>query len=233
MDPDYAKYLLEKTRQDYNLIAEDYARTRAYIPEDIRKLGEYVLAGERVLDLGCANGRLSEVLKIKKVNYFGVDISSRLIKIAKKNYPEVKFQIADALSLPFSADFFDKIYSMSVLHNIPSRNFQLQYLKETKRVLKPGGILILRVWDFWKRKAAVKLISKYTFLKLIRKSKLDFKDVFVPWKDSNGKILIRRYLQCFTKKELEDLAREAGFKIKKSWCSGKDPRINIYLIAEK
>lgn len=233
MDPDYAKYLLEKTRQDYNLIAEDYARTRAYIPEDIRKLGEYVLAGERVLDLGCANGRLSEVLKTKKVNYFGVDISSRLIKIAKKNYPEVKFQIADALSLPFSADFFDKIYSISVLHNIPSRNFQLQYLKETKRVLKSGGILILRVWDFWKRKAALRLISKYTFLKLIRKSKLDFKDVFVPWRDSSGKILIQRYFHCFTKKELEDLAREAGFKIKKSWRSGKDPRINIYLIAEK
>ena len=233
MDPDYAKYLLEKTRQNYNLIAENYARTRAYLPEDIRKLGEYALTGERILDSGCANGRLLEILKIKKVDYFGVDISDRLIKIAKKDYPEAKFQIADALSLPFSADFFDKIYSISILHNIPSRNFQLQYLKETKRVLKPGGILILRVWDFWRRKTAAKLIFKYTFLKLIKKSKLDFKDVFVPWKDSSGKILIQRYFHCFTKKELEDLVREAGFKIKKSWCGGKDPRTNIYLIAEK
>lgn len=233
MDSDYAKYLLEKTRQDYNLIAKDYARTRAYIPEDIRKLGEQALTGERVLDSGCANGRLLEVLKIKKVDYFGTDISDRLIEIAKKDYPEAKFQTADALSLPFSADFFDKIYSISVLHNIPSKNFQLQYLKETKRVLKPGGILILRVWNFWRRKTAVRSIFKYTFLKLIKKSKLDFKDVFVPWRDSSGKILIQRYFHCFTKKELEDLVRKAGFKIKKSWCSGKDPRTNIYLIAEK
>ena len=119
------------------------------------------------------------------------------------------------------------------MHNIPSPEFQLQYLKEARRVLKPGGLLILRVWDFWKRKAALRLISKYTFLKLIGRSKLDFKDVFVPWKDSEGKILIQRYFHCFTQGELENLVKKTGFIIKKIWRSGKDPRINIYLIAEK
>jgi len=233
MDIEYANYLLEKTTEDYNLIAEDYTRTRAYVPEDIRDLGKYAFAGERVLDSGCANGRLYEILKDKEINYFGIDISKKLIQIANQKYPKAKFQTADALNLPFSENFFDKIYSISILHNIPSRKFQLQYLKEASRVLKPGGLLILRVWDFWRRKAAFKLILKHTFLKLINRSKLDFKDVFVPWKSSGGKIIAERYFHCFTKMELENLVKKAGFKVKKNWRGGKDPGTNIYLIAKK
>jgi len=247
MERKYAEYLLKKTKENYNLIAENYTRTRAFIPEDIKALGEYTFSGERVLDSGCANGRLFGVLKYKKIDYYGVDISERLIEIAKSTYlhplqvfakqkfgrARAKFQLADALNLPFSDNFFDKAYSISILHNIPSKSFQLQYLKEAKRVLKPEGFLILRVWDFWKRKVAAKLILKYTFLKLIGRSKLDFFDIFVPWKNSEGKVLIERYFHCFTKKELENLVREAGFKIKESWRVGRDPRTNIYLIAEK
>ncbi len=233
MDLKYARYLLDKTRQDYNLIAENYARTRAFIPEDIKDLGKYAFPGERVLDSGCANGRLFRMLKDKKIDYYGVDISERLIEIAKSAYPEAKFRLADALNLTFPSDFFDKVYSLSVLHNIPSKSFQIQYLKETKRVLKPGGFLILRVWDFWKRKVTAKLILKYAFLKLIGISKIDLFDVFVPWRDSEGKVLIERYFHCFTKRKLENLVRETGFKIKESWRAGKDPRTNIYLIAEK
>jgi len=270
MERKYAEYLLKKTQEDYNLVAEDYTRTRAFIPEDIKDLARYTLSGERVLDSGCASGRLYGVLKDynppaplpsafggrapKKVDpvrgqrdlveaqrkqtsngvdYFGIDFSEKLIEIARKKYPEAKFQVADCLNLPFPANFFDKIYSISVLHNIPSREFRLRYFKEAKRVLKPGGLLILRVWDFWRRKAFPKLFFKYTFLKLIGKSKVDFFDVFVPWKDSKGKILIERYFHCFRKKELENLVKEVGFKIKKIWRAGKNPRTNIYLIAKK
>ncbi len=233
MKKEYAEYLLKKTAEDYNLIAENYARTRAYIPEDIKALGECTRKGEKVLDSGCANGRLFEALKGKKIDYFGIDFSEKLIAIAKKNYPEARFQVADALNLPFPPNSFDRVYSISVLHNIPSKNFQLQYLKETERVLKPKGLLILRVWDFWRRRATPKLLLKYTLFKLIGKSKLDFKDIFVPWKASSGKILVQRYFHCFTKKELENLIKKAGFKIKESHRSGEDPRTNIYLIAEK
>jgi ubiquinone/menaquinone biosynthesis C-methylase UbiE len=233
MDREYAQYLLKKTQEDYNLIAEDYARTRPFFLEDVISLGKYTLVGEKVLDSGCANGILLDVLKDKKIDYFGVDISGKLIEIAKKKYPEAKFQVTDALNLSLPDSSFDKVYSISVLHNIPSQDFQLQYLKEIARILKPKGLLIMRVWDFWKRRDGWKLFLKYTFLKMIGKSKLDFKDVFVPWKNSKGQILIQRYFHCFTKRELENLIKEVGLKIKESWRAGKDPRTNIYLIAEK
>ena len=68
---------------------------------------------------------------------------------------------------------------------------------------------------------------------MIGMSKLDFRDVFLPWRNSRGGIAAQRYFHCFTKTELENLTKEAGFKIKKIWREGKDPRTNIYIIAEK
>lgn len=233
MEQEYAKYLLEKTRQDYNLLAEDFSRTRAFIPEDIKKLGEYAMPGEKVLDSGCGNGRLFEVLKNIDVDYFGVDISGKLVAIAKKKYPKAKFMVGDSLNLPFPGNFFDKIYSISVLHHIPSQEFRLSYLKEARRVLRQEGILVLRVWDFWKRRKGLKLIFKYALLKLVREKKLDFRDVFLPWKSSEGKTLVERYFHCFTKGELENLAKKAGFKIKESWRAGREQSSNIYLVVEK
>ena len=233
MKKNYAQYLLEKTHQDYNLIAENYARTRTFVPKDVRALAEYALPGERILDSGCANGRLVNIWEEKEIDYFGVDISERLIKIAQLAHPEARFQSTNALNLPFSANFFDKVYSISILHNIPSKSFQLQYLKEAERVLKPGGFLILRVWDLWKRKAAVKLIFKYVFLKFVGKSQLDFFDVFIPWKDSRGEVLVQRYFHCFRKREIESLIKKAGLEIKKSWSAGRGSQANLYIIAQK
>lgn len=233
MDRKYAEYLLEKTKKDYNLIPDEYSRTRAFISEEVKALAEYALCGEKILDSGCANGRFFGILKDKKIDYYGIDISERLIEIAKRNYPGVNFQVANALSLPFPDNFFDKVYSISVLHHIPSQEFHLQYIKEANRVLKSKGLLILRVWDFWKRKEGWRLFLKYTILKLIGKAKMDFFDIFVPWKNSRGGIVIERYFHCFRKREIEGLIRKTGLKVKKSWRGGKDPRTNIYIVAEK
>ena len=99
--------------------------------------------------------------------------------------------------------------------------------------MRPDGLLILTVWDFWKRRAALKLILKFICLKLLGKTELDFFDVFVPWKNSRGEIIIERYFHCFRKKELENLIKIANFEIIESWRAGKDPKTNLYIIAKK
>lgn len=233
MDENFAKYLLEKVKRDYNLLAEDYDRKREYIPEDIKKLAEYAKEGDKVLDAGCGNGRLFKILKEKKVNYYGIDFSEKLIEISRKKFPEGKFEVGDCLNLPFPDNFFDKVFSISVLHHIPGEKFRIQYLKEAKRVLKKDGLLIMRVWDFWKRKEGIKIFLKHFFSKISGRSKLDFFDVFLPWKDSQGKILAERYFHCFRKRELENLVRKLNFEIIKCWRGGEDPRTNIYLIGKR
>lgn len=231
MNERYAKYLLERTQKDYNLIAEDYSRTRGKVWEELKFLKEYVISREKILDLGCGNGRLYELFEEMSVDYYGVDISEKLIEIAKSRHPKDKFQVADALSLPFPDNFFDKIFSIAVLHHIPSEKLKIQFLKEAKRVLKPNGLLILTIWNLWKV-SCLRLHLKHTILKLMGWSKLDFKDIFYPWRNSQGKIIIQRYIHCFTKRELKKVVKKAGFKIKEIGFSGNEKR-NIYLIAEK
>ncbi len=233
MKKDYAEFLLEKTKEDYNLISEEFARTRAFPSEDIKALADYSRPGEKILDFGCGSGRLFAALKDKAIEYFGADVSPKQIEIAKRNYPEADFRITSGLVLDFPENFFDKVYAIAVLHHLPSLELRLQLLKELKRVLKPAGQLFLRVWDIWPDRKKRKLFWQFAFLKLIGKNKLDFGDIFMSWKDSQGKILAERYYHCFTKRELKRLAKQAGFKIVKNWQAGEKEKANLYLIAEK
>ncbi len=230
MDGEYAKFLLTKTKEDYNLIAKDFSRTRSYPWQEIRFLFDnYLVANEKILDLGCGNGRYFPFFKEKKVDYFGVDGSSELIRIAKNKYQQGRFSVGDALDLSFPNNFFNKVYSIAVLHQIPSDELRSRLLKEIKRTLKSKGLLILTVWKFHRRKELL-LLLKYTILKAIRKSKLDWRDIFVSW----GK-KTERYYHYFSQRELEKLVKETGFEIIDSGTVKglKGNRQNIYIVAKK
>ena len=207
MDKDYAKKILEETRENYNIISQDFSRTRNKFWEEMGFISKYVNDNEKVLDLGCGNGRLYELFQDKTIDYCGVDFSEKLIDIAKKRYPQFKFQVADALNLPFPADYFDKVFSIAVLHHIPSKELRLKFLQEVRRVLKPEGILVLSVWHFNSFKN-IKFFLNFLFLRIFSRKKIDSGDAFIPW----GKKLLR-YVHNFSKKELTEIVKKAGFKI--------------------
>jgi len=231
MEEKYAQFLLKKTIKDYNLLAGEFSRTRQFI-WDVEPLSKYVLDGDKVLDLGCGNGRLLKVFK-KQIDYFGLDASEKLIEIAKKEYPKNKFKVGDILSLPFPDNFFDKVFVIRTLHHVPSKKLRLQALKEVRRVLKPSGTLILTVWNVWGSKYKINLLRtiKYGFLKIIGRSQLDFGDAFIPWWKLGEKI--SRYFHFFTKRELKSLVEESNFKTQEIWSSKFNGHSDIYLIAQK
>jgi len=229
MKKKYAEGLLKKTKQDYNAIAQEFSATRNQAWKEIEFLfNDYVIPGDKVLDLGCGNGRFFEILKDKDVDYIGVDFSEKLIEIAKQNYPKVKFQVADALNLAFPNNYFDKIYSIAVLHHIPSEEFRMQFLKEARRTLKPNGFLILTVWKPESKKS-LNLFFKHTALRL--SGKLEKGDTFRPWGSKDAE----RYFHYFSEKELANLAGRAMFKIIKQGITTNERgnRKNIYLIVQK
>jgi len=230
MKPEYAHYLLVKTREDYNLIADEFSITRQNIWQEIRFLfDDYLIPKEKVLDLGCGNARFYPLFKEKAVEYIGIDSSKDLINISKDMYPDADFRVEDALELSFPDNYFNDIYSIAVLHHIPSEELRLKFLNEAKRVLRSGGFLILTVWKFHQIKQWF-LLLKYTLLKIIGKSKLDWKDIFEPW----GK-KAERYYHWFSKKELEKLVKKAGFEIEKSGIvkNRNQNRQNIFIVAKK
>jgi arsenite methyltransferase len=102
----------------------------------------------RVVGVGCAK-------KLTTGRAIGIDLWAA--KDLSNNNPEatranaaaegvaerVEVETGDITALPFSDASFDAIVSMTVIHNIPSRDARDQALRELVRVLKPGGCIAI------------------------------------------------------------------------------------------
>jgi ubiquinone/menaquinone biosynthesis C-methylase UbiE len=230
MDQETAQKLLEKTRDDYNLIAEEFSRTRQNLWSELFTIfQDYIKDGDKVLDVGCGNGRLLDLFGQKRMEYTGIDNAERQLKEAQKKYPDRKFLVADVLDLPFLDNSFDKIFLIAVLHHLPDKERRQKALRESQRVLKPGGLLFISVWR--PRLAEVfGLILKYSFLKIVGKSKMDWFDVLIPWGSR-----VERYYHLFRQSELLDLVKNLGFKVTRAGIARNKTgqRSNLYLIAQR
>ena len=235
MNKNYAINILDEVRKDYNRIAGEFSKSRSYFWPDAKFLLDYIKEGDLTLDLGCGNGRAFRGIKEKGADYIGVDFSEELIKEAKDMHHEADFRVADALKLPFSDNYFDKIYSFAVLHHIPSKALRQKFFEETKRVLKPGGFLILTVWDLWSNPKSRKMLfwNRFKIMKFF--SRLGWNDIFYQWKDAEGKILAKRYVHMFKIKELKKLAKKSGLEIVKfgKTKTEESENNNIYLVLKK
>lgn len=95
----------------------------------------------RLLDVGCANGRLLEMLNHKQaLEGTGLDISSNMVKIARIKHPDHKFIQGNAQSLPFEDASYDVITCSASFHHFPDPD---RFLEEARRVLASGGKLVI------------------------------------------------------------------------------------------
>lgn len=98
------------------------------------------LDGTTVLSLGCGSGEDCNYLRsVGAKHVIGVDISSKLIDIAKTSYPDCEFQVMDMEHLAFPDASFDFAYSSLAIHYI--KDWQ-QVFKEVYRVLKPDSYFL-------------------------------------------------------------------------------------------
>ncbi|MFA6255442.1 MAG: class I SAM-dependent methyltransferase [Patescibacteria group bacterium] len=210
--------ILEQTKNDYDTIASDFDCTRRWLWPGLDDFKNYVKAGDRILDLGCGNGKLRLLFKDINLEYIGLDNSQKLLAIAESDskfkIANQKFIKADVTPLSFPDNYFDVVFFIAVFHHIPSDQLRQQTLEEIRRVLKPGGILVMANWNHW-RKEHLHYIIKYTWLKMISKSDLDFKDIFLPW--MGGKV--KRYFHAFTLGELKRLINKSGLKLEGNFLS--------------
>ncbi len=92
-----------------------------------------------VLDIGSGSGLLCDLFDIDK--YVGVDLSSEMIKIARKKHPDKHFIMADMHALPFEDNSFDTVVSLfgPLSYSTEPENL----LQEIMRVSKPGAGIAL------------------------------------------------------------------------------------------
>jgi len=101
----------------------------------------------RVLDIGCGAGNLSFWLEEMGFEVFGCDVSEAAIDwagdLARKRESRVDFRVADATKASgYESDYFDLVVDNHCLHCIIGEDREC-YLRELRRVLKPGAFYIL------------------------------------------------------------------------------------------
>jgi SAM-dependent methyltransferase len=104
------------------------------------------VAGLRVLDAACGEGYGSAMLAERAASVVGVDLSEDAVAHARGRYTadNLAFQAADGTALPFDDDAFDCVVSFETLEHLHD---QKGLLAEFRRVLKPGGFLLISTPD--------------------------------------------------------------------------------------
>jgi ubiquinone/menaquinone biosynthesis C-methylase UbiE len=142
--------LTKEAKKNYNLMAESYHKARTNpttvgwfyneyleMPTTLKMLGN--VRGKKILDIGCGTGLYARILKKKGANVKGIDISERMVEIARKEVPNIEFKIGTAEKLPYKSKEFDIVLAALMTEYLSSWN---KMLKEVKRVLKPHGLFI-------------------------------------------------------------------------------------------
>lgn len=101
--------------------------------------------GQRLLDAGCGTGGfLSWAQDCGDLAHVaGVDIGSAAIELARQRLPHADLRTSSLRSLPFEAASFDLVVTNDVLQHVPEDQVD-ESLAELRRVLAPGGTLLLR-----------------------------------------------------------------------------------------
>jgi len=180
------------TQAQYNQLAHIYDwRWGRYIAKTLSFFQAWanIPTTAAVLDVACGTGALERLLLNDNPaqTIVGVDISEQMLTQAQQKlsgYDTVSFQQAIASQLPFPDQSFDVVVSANAFHYFPEPELAL---KEMKRVLKPGGQLMILDWckDF--------LLCRICDWALKR--------------------LDPAYQQCYTEAELHGLLKAAGFRI--------------------
>ncbi|MFM8330747.1 MAG: class I SAM-dependent methyltransferase [Candidatus Methylumidiphilus sp.] len=101
-------------------------------------------AGLKVIDIGCGAGTQAIVWARKGYQVSAVDVSERLIDVAKERAAKVgvavDFKVGSASRLPFAAESMDICLMPELLEHVPD---WLTALEECSKVLKPGGMLFV------------------------------------------------------------------------------------------
>ena len=94
-----------------------------------------------ILEIGCGNGRDAEEILKHTNNYLGIDVSEKLIDLAKKKVSKGRFEIADIETYPIPNNL-DVIFAFASLIHVPKESLQ-KILNLAFKSLNSGGVFFM------------------------------------------------------------------------------------------
>ena len=141
--------------------------------------------GSRILDVATGTGKQAFAFAEKGYEVIGIDLSEDMLKVAsKKNkYENVKFEVTDAINMPFEDNRFDVSCVSFALHDMPL-TIRDKVLEEMVRVTKSKGIIMIVDYALPKNK-----IGRYLVYHFVKSYESKYYPQFVK---SNLKALLKK-----------------------------------------
>jgi len=181
----------EKLLKEYTELAPTYdQRWSAYLDASLRMTLETAasLPAECVLDVACGTGKLLELLAKRSdvPELVGIDRVPAMLDVARQRLGKRASLVeGEVTQLPFENRYFQLITSTSALHYFSDVNASL---REIRRVISPGGHLIITDW-----------CRNYFWMKVLNR--------VLPWTH-------HAHAYTFSINELEDSLTQAGFSVR-------------------
>ncbi|MGD8352664.1 MAG: class I SAM-dependent methyltransferase [Pseudomonadota bacterium] len=108
--------------------------------QDVQALLPPASSGESLLDVGCGTGHWSRFFHSMGYDVQGIDLSEKMIAVARQMSPGCRFETGDAQNLPFENGSYDVTASITALEFVPD---QPAVVSEMARCTRPGGLLLI------------------------------------------------------------------------------------------
>jgi len=178
----------KKVIEIYDQIAEDYTKTYDKIDSEddlifLNVFLTYLDPGSQVVDLGCGTGFSAGYFEKHGMIVEGVDLSSNMIAIAKRNYPQIRFSIQDMRTFE-PKENVDAVWAGYSLFHLEQNDFE-RTLERIRGYLKPGGTFGLVMQE--------------------GEGEVETEEPFLPGE--------KVYMHLYTKREVEDVLKKHGFAV--------------------
>lgn len=197
-------------KSTYNQIAKDWHNDHQqddWWCDGTDHFTELFNKGNLILDVGCGSGVKAKYLTDRGLKVVGIDISDKLLKIAKKEVPQAKFYIIDMADVDRLKESFDGIFAQASLLHIAKKDIR-KILEKLISKLKPDGYFYATV-----------------------KENKEIKEEIVKEKDYGYEY--ERFFSYYTKEELENYFKDLNMKIVFSIVTNSGKTNWIQIIAQK
>ena len=163
-------------RKEYRDLKEDFFDSQTYNWNPIRAwfhtsrnilvancVKKYSKKGDKIADLGCGNCLWNE----EEIPTIGIDLNKKMMEYAKKKGRLTNYYVSDLNKTPFSSNYLNLVVITETLEHLKEYK---KTIKEIKRILKPGGIVITTVpydtnFSLWKPFFTVQCFIQGTILR--------------------------------------------------------------------